>query len=130
MNPERLARIVFRGAGIYGLMALLPQYFLERRIGADTPPPITHPEYFYGFLGIAIAWQVLFLTIASHPVPLRPVIPAAILEKLSFGIAVWVLYGQGRVLPLTVFFGSIDLLLGVLFYVVYVRLGKTYFFFS
>ena len=40
----RFASRVFRIAAIYGLIVLLPQYFMEGRIGRDTPPPITHPE--------------------------------------------------------------------------------------
>jgi hypothetical protein len=47
------ARWTFRLAAIYGLIVLLPFYGLEQRIGHDTPPPITHPEYFYGFIGAA-----------------------------------------------------------------------------
>ena len=31
----KFARFVFLGAGIYGLIALLPQYFLKDRIGLD-----------------------------------------------------------------------------------------------
>jgi hypothetical protein len=44
----KFARLVFLVAGIYGLIVLVPQFFLERKIGTDTPPPITHAEYFYG----------------------------------------------------------------------------------
>jgi hypothetical protein len=51
----RFARVVFLVAGIYGILVLLPQYFLEERIGIDSPPPITHPEHFYGFVGVALA---------------------------------------------------------------------------
>jgi hypothetical protein len=39
----------------------------------------------------------------------------AILEKLSFGVAALVLYAQGRVAPLVVGAGLIDLLLAGLF---------------
>lgn len=49
------ARRVFLIAGSYGLVVLLPQYFLESRTGRELPPPITHPEYYYGFLGVAVA---------------------------------------------------------------------------
>jgi hypothetical protein len=42
----KFARGVFLVAGIYGLLVLTPIYFLEARIGRETPPPITHPEYF------------------------------------------------------------------------------------
>ena len=38
---------------------------MEARVGRDYPPAITHPEYFYGFLGVAAAWQVAFLVIAA-----------------------------------------------------------------
>ena len=61
------ARRVFGVAGIYGLLVLLPQYFTEAKTGADFPPPITHPEYYYGFVGVAVAWQVLFLILARDP---------------------------------------------------------------
>ena len=61
------ARRLFLIAGIYGLAVILPQYFLEARVGRDYPPAITHPEYFYGFLGVAAAWQVAFLVIATDP---------------------------------------------------------------
>jgi hypothetical protein len=53
--PIRFPRRLFRLAGMYGLIVMLPQYFLERRIGVDQPPPISHPEYFYGFIGLAVA---------------------------------------------------------------------------
>jgi hypothetical protein len=49
---------------IYWLVVLLPMYFLEGRIGLDSPPPITHPEYYYGFVGVAVAWQAALLVIA------------------------------------------------------------------
>jgi hypothetical protein len=51
----RFAKAVFLIAGIYGVMILTPIYFMEGKIGRDTPPAITHPEYFYGFLGTALA---------------------------------------------------------------------------
>ena len=49
----KFAKIVFLVAGIYGLIVLLPLYFLEERTGRDFPPPITHPEYYYGRFVIA-----------------------------------------------------------------------------
>ena len=44
-------RRVFAVAGWYGLIVMLPQYFLEAKIGRDYPPAITHAENFYGFIG-------------------------------------------------------------------------------
>src|SRR5262245_26733618 len=68
----KFAKVVFLVAGIYGLLVLVPQFFLEARIGRDTPPPITHPEFFYGFICVAVAWQVLFLVLSKDPVRYRP----------------------------------------------------------
>jgi hypothetical protein len=61
------ARRLFLIAGSYGLLVLTPQYLLEGRIGRDQPPAITHPEYFYGFVGLGMAWQFAFLVIARDP---------------------------------------------------------------
>jgi len=115
----RFARRVFGVAGIYGLLILLPQYFLETSLFQR--PPIRHPEHFYGFLGVAVAWQVAFLLIARDPVRLRPVMLAGLLEKFSFGTAVGVLYVRGRVAAPTLAFAVIDAMLGVLFITSYLR---------
>jgi hypothetical protein len=116
----RFARIVFLIAGIYGMIVMAPQYFLESTIARQTGP-ITHPEYFYGFLGLCIAWQVLFLAIARDPVRLRPAMPVAMLEKVSFPLPVFVLYAQGRVNAQVAGFASVDVLLLVLFTIAYLR---------
>jgi hypothetical protein len=124
MNPERFARWVFRGAGVYGLLVLAPQYFIEQRIGLDNPPAITHPEYFYGFIGVGLAFQILFLAIGSNPLRMRAAIPAGILEKVSFGAASWILYVQHRIAGPVVFFSSIDLILAALFLTAYLKMGN------
>ena len=115
----KFARYVFLVAGVYGVLILPPQYFLEGRISADNPPAITHPEYFYGFLGVALAWQVLFLLIARDPVRYRLAMLPATLEKLAFGGATLILYCRHR-LALQVFaFGLLDLLFAALFVVAF-----------
>jgi hypothetical protein len=118
---DRFARRVYTIAGIYGLVVMFPQYFLEDRIGRNTPPPITHPEYFYGFIGIVLVWQIAFLVIARDPARFRPLMPVSVLEKLAFAVPVALLYAQGRVAPATLLFGGIDLVLGALFFVSYRR---------
>ncbi|HET8782766.1 MAG TPA: hypothetical protein VFM63_10140 [Pyrinomonadaceae bacterium] len=120
----KFARVVFLIAGIYGLIVVLPLYFLEEKTGRDYPPPITHPEYYYGFVGVTAAWQVLYLLVSTNPVRYRPVMIPPILAKGSFVIAVTLLYVQGRV-PLTMLGASmIDLLLLILFVVAYFRTPK------
>jgi len=117
-NPA-FARRVFRWAAIYGILALAPGYFLETRIGSSQPPPITHPEYFYGFIGIALAWQAVFLVIASDPVRFRPAMLPAVLEKLAFGGAAIALFAQKRIGGPVLAGGLIDLCLAVAFVLAY-----------
>jgi hypothetical protein len=117
----KFAKWVFGIAGIYGVLILLPQYFMEGKISADNPPAITHPEYFYGFIGVGLAWQVLFLVIARDPVRCRLAMLPGALEKLTFCGATTVLYLQHK-LALQVFvFGLVDLTFAVLFVVAFVN---------
>jgi len=115
----RFAKIVFFVGGIYGLLILSPIYFMENKIGRDTPPAITHPEYFYGFVGAGLAWQLLFLVLSSDPARYRAMILPSVLEKVSWGIALIVLLSQGR-LPLSAFaIGSVDWIFAFLFLAAY-----------
>jgi hypothetical protein len=116
----KLAKIIFLVAGIYGLIVLLPLYFMEAQTGRDYPPPITHPEYYYGFAGVAVAWQLAFLVISRDPVRYRPLMLPSIVEKASFAIAVAVLFLQHRVSTFMVGAAMGDSLLGVLFIVAWV----------
>lgn len=121
-SPTRIARIVFNLAGIYGLLVMTPLYWMEERIGRDSPP-ITHPEYYYGFIGVVLAWQLVFLLVARNPIPLRAIMPVAVLEKLAFGVPALVLYARHRVTSATLGFGVIDLVLGGLFLLAFVVTG-------
>src|SRR5688572_27607322 len=88
----KFAKYTFSIAGIYGILTLLPQYFMEEKNGRDFPPAITHPEYYYGFIGVALAWQIVFLIIAKNPLRYRLLMIPAILEKASFAAAAIVLF--------------------------------------
>jgi len=109
------ARRVFYLAAIYGFVSLVPMYSLERRLLERMPPALTHPEFYYGFVGVALAWQVLFVLIAREPARLRPAMLPAVLEKLSWGAAVLVLMAQGRIGSFFLPAALIDLLLAALF---------------
>ena len=115
------ARRVFRGAGIYGLLLVAPMFFLEPRMNADFPPPITHPEYYYGFVGTVVAFQVVFLVISSDPVRYRAFMIPSILEKAFYAVGVPILYLGHRTPGTVLFFSQIDLVLGILFAVSYLK---------
>ena len=120
----KFAKRVFLIAGIYGLIVVLPLYFLEEKTGRDYPPPITHPEYYYGFAGVTAAWQLLYLLISTNPVRYRPIMIPPIVAKSSFVIAVAILFFQGRVASTMLGASMIDLLLVILFFVAYLRTPK------
>ena len=115
--------MVFLVAGIYGLLVLVPQYFLEAKTGHDFPPPITHPEYYYGFVGVGVAWQVLFLVLSTNPVRYRLMMIPSMLEKLSFVVPAAILYTQQRIPTVILGASLMDLLLGVLFLIAFVKTG-------
>src|SRR5690349_14156345 len=104
----RLARWVFFLSGVTGILLVVPPFFLERQTGEDNPPPITHPEYYYGFFGVTLAWQFLFLVIASDPVRYRRAVPPAMLQKASFAVAIPLLYAAGRVAAVWIGFASMS----------------------
>ena len=122
MKQDRFSRVVFLLAGIYGIGVLAPGFFSEKILAERMPPAITHPEFYYGFFGVGLAWQVAFLIIAIDPQRFRPIIPAAILEKLSYAIACAMLYAEGRTPLIVVMGGAIDLVLGTLFTISFIRL--------
>lgn len=111
----RFPKIVFYIAGIWGLLVITPLYFMFDLIGTKDPPPITHPGFFYGFVGTAFAWQIAFLFIGSNPVRFRPLMIPSIIEKFAYGIAVVALVLQHRIRPSDLIFAATDLTLGALF---------------
>jgi hypothetical protein len=110
---------VFLIAGIYGLLVVTPQYFMESWVGSKFPPPVTHPEYYYGFVGAVVVWHILFLVISRDPARYRPMMPVAALEKLAFGLPILVLYALHRSALALVGAAIIDLIFGALFVLSY-----------
>ena len=117
----RFAKVVFLVAGVYGLIVMAPQYFLEAKNGRDFPPAINHPEFYYGFIGIGVAWQVLFIFLSRDPVRYRPMMIPSMLEKASFFIAAVVLYLQQRIATMTLGLAAVDAVLLVLFVISYLK---------
>lgn len=110
---------VFQVAAIYGLLVLLPQYLVELGLGSAEPVRLARPEYFYGFVGVAVAWQLVFLLIAHDVRRYRPLMLLAVVEKLAFGLAVVPLFAAHRIAVDMLAAGLIDLTLGAFFVLAY-----------
>jgi hypothetical protein len=119
----KFARYTFLIAGVYGLLVMPVCYLMEQSIGREHPPAITHPEFFYGFIGIATAFQFVFLIVGTDPVRYRLLILPSILEKFSFGIAALSLWLTGRLEGGFLYGGMIDLFLGLMFFFSYLKLS-------
>src|ERR1700687_5941125 len=117
----KFAKIFFGIAFTWGILVLTPLYFMFNMIGRQDPPPITHPAFYYGFVGTALAWQIAFLIIATDPARFRPIIVAAIVEKFSYSCALTALYLQSRLHASDLTFAGADLLFGVLFVVAFLK---------
>jgi hypothetical protein len=122
MRGMKFAKAVFWIAGIWGFLTITPLYFMFDLIGRNDPPPITHPAFFYGFVGLALAWQIAFLFIATDPARYRPLMIPSIFEKFSYGAAVVILVLQARMHRADLLFAGTDLLLGVLFVIAYFKM--------
>jgi hypothetical protein len=117
----KFAKIVFWIAGIWGMLVITPLYFMFDVIPKKDPPAITHPGFYYGFVGTALAWQVAFCIMATDPARYRPLMPACMLEKATYSIAIIVLVLQQRTHPTDLIFAGTDGLLGVLFLIAYLK---------
>jgi hypothetical protein len=121
----KFAKIVFWVAAIWGFLFITPLYFMFNLIGEKDPPPITHPAFFYGFVGVALAWQIAFIFIARDPIRFRPMMIPAILEKLVYSVPVIILVLQKRTNPTDLMFSATDLTLGALFLAAYLRTPRS-----
>jgi hypothetical protein len=117
----KFAKVVFWIAAVWGVLILTPLYFMFDAISRNDPPAITHPGFYYGFATVGLAWQVAFIVIARDPVRFRTMMIPAMLEKFGYGASFLVLYLQGRLHPSDLAFGGVDILLGVLFLLAFVR---------
>jgi hypothetical protein len=117
----RFARAVFAIAGTWGVLVVTPLYFLFDFVGRQYPPPVTHPDFYYGFVSVALAWQVAFLVIAMDPVRFRPMMAAAILEKFGYIASLAVLYARGQLQFGQAAVGGPDFVLGLLFFAAFLK---------
>jgi hypothetical protein len=117
----RFARVVFVIAGVWGLIVLPPLYFMADLIGRSYPPPIAHPDFYYGFLAVTLAWQVAFLVIATDPRRFRPMMIPAMAEKFAYVVTLAVLSARGALEAGQAVVALPDLVLGSLFVAAFFR---------
>ena len=111
----KFAKVVFRIAGVWGILVLTPLFFVIDEISRRFPPPITHPQYYYGFVALAWVFQLIFFVIASDPARFRPLIIPSILEKAGFVVTCLVLLLRGGITASEASGAAADLSLGILF---------------
>ena len=117
----RFARIVFVGAGVWGIVVLTPFYWLLDVTGRHYSPPTDYPQFFYGFFSVAMAWQIAFLVIGSSPTRFRPLMIPSLLEKFGYVMTLALLDGQSRISATDAQAAVPDLLLCILFIVAFAK---------
>jgi hypothetical protein len=122
----RYARNTFLGAGIWGLLVMTPLYFLYDTIGRQYPPPITHPDMYYGFVGVTWVWQIAYLVISTDPVRYRPFMLVGVLAKTLYFATMSALYATGGIQLSQLVTVTPDLVLAALFAVAFVRTPRTW----
>ncbi|MBS4028439.1 MAG: hypothetical protein KGZ58_07360 [Ignavibacteriales bacterium] len=119
----KFAKYTYLIASIWGFLVLTPLYFMETQNGIDYPPPITHPEYYYGFIGLALVFQFLFFVISRDPLYYRKIMPITFLEKIIFIVPIIILFAQNRT-GINMVYGAItDSILLVFFVISYWKTG-------
>src|SRR3954447_18125394 len=113
----KLARIVFIGAGIWGIAVLTPLYWLIDITGRQYPAPSDYPQFFFGFIAVALVWQIAFLMIGFDPARFRMLMIPAMMEKFSYVGTLIVLYANGRISAIDVQPAIPDGVIGLLFIV-------------
>ena len=115
------ARTVFVVAGIWGIVVLTPFYWLVDVTGRQYDPPSAYPHFFYGFIAVALVWQIAFLVIGSNPARFRALMIPAMLEKFGYVATLGLLFGRGRIAFVDAVAVVPDGLLGLLFILAFVK---------
>lgn len=115
----QFAKRVFQIAGIWGLVIMSLAYGAYMLGFEGATIDTDRPEIVHGFFLVTLAWQAVFLFIATDPLRYRPLMLAAVLEKFPFTLAVLMLYTNGQVPGTMLALGLIDGVLGMLFSVAY-----------
>ena len=118
------AKLIFRVAAVWAILALTPILFFPNRIGNPVPRPLTEPEYFHGFLALSLLFALLYLVIATNPIRYRPVMWIGILQKFVYPLAIFGLLSTHRAPPTKSFYAGVEFLFGLLFILALIKTPK------
>lgn len=118
------AKRVFQVAAGWGFFILTLAYgaYLLGIEGATIDTD--RPELVHGFFLVTLAFQVVFLIIASDPVRFRMFMLASMIEKLPFTLVSILLFTNGQAPMAAAVLGLIDGALGLLFMIAYFVTGR------
>jgi hypothetical protein len=119
------AKLVFYAAGIWGLVVLTPLFFLVDLTGRHYPSPVEYPQFYYGFMAVALTWQFGFLLIGSDPARFRLLMILAVVEKFGFVSTLIVLYARRRISSVDFQPAAPDFILMVLFVIAFIKTGSS-----
>ncbi len=112
------ARIVFGLAGLTGLAVLVPMFWGIEQVAPEGEAPF-FPVFFYGFVGIAAVFQIVFLMIAYDVARYRFMMLPSVLEKISFAAPLGLLWMNdslpAEMMPALVMDGSLAVLFAIAF---------------
>lgn len=117
----QFARVVFTIAGIWGVLVITPLLFLFHKVGQMAPPPVTHAEFYFGFVIVTLMWQIAFFIIARDPARFRAMMIPPALAKFGYAALIAVLHLNGMVSASQILFATADLILGILFLIAFNR---------
>ena len=121
----KFAKFVFIVAGVWGIAVLTPLYFLVDITGRQYAPPTAYPQFFYGFLFVAMAWQIAFLIVGSDPARFRLLMIPAVIEKLGYVATLIVLFSRAQIPAVDAQAAVPDGLLGLLFIAAFVKTARS-----
>jgi hypothetical protein len=117
----QFAKRVYLVAGVLGLLLTVPPLFMEGMEVRFGEPAVNHPELYYGFLVVVLAWQLVYLAIGMDPVRLRPMMLLAAFAKGTVVVTYVALWAAGRIPPRWLGFAAFDGTFVVLFLMAYRR---------
>ncbi|MBN1521191.1 MAG: hypothetical protein JW928_01555 [Candidatus Aureabacteria bacterium] len=125
MNTKKSIQVLFGAAAVYDGVLGIVFIFLPGLIFSlfqVTPP--NHMGYVQFPAALLIVFALLFVAIARQPKENRTLIPYGILLKVSYcGVVFWHWFTAG-IPGMWKPFAVIDIIMGILFFLAYLQLGK------